>query len=360
MQSENQASVEEHPANTRQQILTPHEIALEKFWAACEIGDLIQFTNQLKESFGELSDANVKILLKRMVKKGWLEGMRCLLDQGADPTLLTASILVQECRSAAMLQLLADFGVDYKSGDSNILSSVSGPPASRREILDWLLDHGLDINGPTNDTVQGTDRSYRDNTVEVLNAAAAQGDIDLFDHLVSRGARPHHSNALHNAARSKNAVAMITHLIETYHLDVNASDACNGLNELDLVGFKGTPKYALNYALTACNTPAAEVLLKYGARIGQALSYAISSQKTSAVKLILDAGADPSDGLCNAIVSDYLEAAQLCLEHGGDIAAGEARDKFVAGFGGSYTGMSNEMRKLLDEWKNKQQDSPKV
>lgn len=228
---------------------------------------------------------------------------------------------------------------------------VSGPTASRREILDWLLDQGLDINGPTNDTVKGADRSYRDNTIVVLNAAAAHGDIDLFDHLVSRGAKPPHSNALHNAARSKNAVAMITHLVETYHLDVNASDACNGLNELDLVGFIDTPKYTLNYALRACNTPAAEILLKYGARIGQALSYAISSQEISAVKLLLDAGADASDGLCDAIVSDYLEVAQLCLEHGGDIATGEAKDQFVAGFGGSYTGMSNEMRDLLDGWK---------
>ncbi|TVY93162.1 hypothetical protein LAWI1_G000864 [Lachnellula willkommii] len=217
-----------------------------------------------------------------------------------------------------------------------------------------------DINGPTNDTVKGTDRLYRNNTVEVLNAAAAHGDIDLFNHLVSRSAKPHHSNALHNAVRSKNAVAMVTHLVETYHLDVTASDVCNGLNELDLVGLKDTPKYALSYALRACNTPAAEVLLKYGAKIREALSYAITSQNISAVKLLLDAGADPSDGLCDAIVRDYLEVAQLCLEYGGDVAAGEARDQLVAGFGGSYSGMSNEMRELLDEWNHKQQESPET
>jgi hypothetical protein len=219
----------------------------------------------------------------------------------------------------------------------------------RREILDWLLDQGLDINGPGNDTLKGVDKLYRDNTVSVLNEAAAYGDIELFDYLVARGAKPSRSNALHNASGSKNSVVMITHLIDTYHLDVNAGDECGGLNEL--VKWNTTPGSPLNYAIQASNTSAAEVLLKYSAKIGHACEFAIKYQNPPAVKLLLDAGADPSEGLGNAITSDYFEGAQLCLEHGGDIAIGEARDKMVAGLGGRYTGMSSEMRKLLDEWK---------
>jgi hypothetical protein len=69
-----------------------------------------------------------------------------------------------------------------------------------------------------------------------------------------------------------------------------------------------------------------------------------------AVKLLLDAGADPSEVLGVAVNSDNLEIAAIYLEHGGDVAAGEARDKFKAGFGGTYTGLSSEMRKLLDQW----------
>lgn len=44
-----------------------------------------------------------------------------LLGKGADPNTMTLSILARECRSTAMLQLLAEFGMSYKSGDDNIL-----------------------------------------------------------------------------------------------------------------------------------------------------------------------------------------------------------------------------------------------
>lgn len=84
--------------------------------------------------------------------------------------LISLAPLAMYCRSVAILQLLADFGLDYKSGDMNILGQVNrasyligviDPQSSfshiccrctlkRREILDWLLDGGLDINGTTN------------------------------------------------------------------------------------------------------------------------------------------------------------------------------------------------------------------
>jgi ankyrin repeat protein len=212
------------------------------------------------------------------------------------------------------------------------------------------LDQGLDINRGGNIILKGADRVYRDNTVAVLNAAAVYGDIDLFDYLVARGAKASQSNALHHAGRSNNAAAMIPHLINTYHLDVNAHDSCGGLNELVKwdVTQHGSP---LNYAVYYRNVPAAEVLLKYGANIGDACAIAIEKKSAPAVKLLLDAGADPSRGLGIAITQGFLEGAQLCLEYGGDIAIGEARDEYHAGFGGPYTGMSSEMRKLLDVWK---------
>ena len=221
----------------------------------------------------------------------------------------------------------------------------------RREILDWLLDQGLEINGPSNRTLKCTDDTFlRDNTVEVLNRAATIGDIDLFDHLVARGAKPSQSNALHNASRSENAVAMITHLINTYHLDINASESCGGLNKLDQWATEwGPPLY---YAIIYSNLPAAEVLLNYGAEIGGSCGLAIMKKNTPAVKLLLDKGADPSKNLGYAITGNYFEGCKLCLEHGSDdIAIVEARNKMVAGFGGAYTGMSKEIRELLDEWK---------
>lgn len=183
----------------------------------------------------------------------------------------------------------------------------------------------------------------------MLNQAAGSGDISLFDYLVSRGAKADHSNALHNASRSDNAAAMITHLIETYKLDVNASDSCGGLNQL--VEWDVTPRYPLKYAIYYSNTPAVEVLIKYGAEIGGACGTAIMEKNAPALRLLLEAGGDASEALGSAIHKDYLEGAEISLEYGGEIAVGEEHNRFVASLGGRYSGMSSEMRKLLDQWK---------
>lgn len=132
-------------------------------------------------------------------------------------------------------------------------------------------------------------------------------------------------------------------------MDVNAGDDCGGLNEL--VKWDVTPGSPLNYAVTYSNLPAIETLLKYNSDIGSSWGIAIQKQNTPALKILLKAGADASEALGYAITDDYLKGAQLCLEHGADIATGEARDKMVTGFGGMYTGMSTEMRKLIDQWK---------
>jgi hypothetical protein len=219
-----------------------------------------------------------------------------------------------------------------------------------RDILVWLIDRGLDINDPEDESIQGVEESYRNKTIAVLNAAAKSGDVDLFDYLVSRGAIPSRSNALHNASQSNNAAAMITHLVDTYHMDVNASDSCGGLNEV--VKWKTTPVTPLNYAITYSNLPAVETLLKYGATgATSACSIAISKNNIPAVKILLEAGADPSKSLGVAVTKDRLEIATICLERGGDIAVAEERDRFVAAISGRYHGMSSEMKNLLDQWK---------
>lgn len=224
----------------------------------------------------------------------------------------------------------------------------------RLDILDFLLGQGLDINGGSDDVTYGSgDEICRDDTVAVLNRAAGRGDIELFDNLVARGAKPSRSNALHRAACSNNATAMITHLVEKFDLDVNADDGCGGLNKL--IKWRETPRYPLGYAVSRSNIPAIETLLKYGAKVDIGVgfcpyTYAIKNKNAFALMLLLDAGVDASKSLASAILKDYLEGARLCLEYGGDIAVGEARDKMVAGISGNYTGMTSEMRKLLDEW----------
>jgi hypothetical protein len=92
-----------------------------------------------------------------------------------------------------------------------------------------LLDKGADINRPIERNIPKGDR---DDTVKVLNKAAAQGNIEMFDHLVGRGADPSRSITLHTATQCEDpvkTVAMITHLIEKYRFDVNADEECGGL-----------------------------------------------------------------------------------------------------------------------------------
>ena len=186
-----------------------------------------------------------------------------------------------------------------------------------------MLDQGLDINRGTNEMVKGFPDLFRDNTVAVLNEVAAK------------------------------APAMITHLIVKYHLDVNASDACGGLNELatKLIYYPG-PGSPLNYAITYSNVPAAKTLLEHGASIGSAWRIAVNGKNKAALQLLLDAGTDPSDALGAAIIEDYLDGVQLCLEYGGDVAKGDLCDKQrMTDDPTYYKGMSKEVRELLDEWR---------
>jgi len=62
------------------------------------------------------------------------------------------------------------------------------------------------------------------------------------------------------------------------------------------------PKTARSQSL-----PAAELLLKCGANIGDAFRVAMNRKNTLAVKLLLEARADPSRELGHAIMKDYLE-----------------------------------------------------
>lgn len=94
-------------------------------------------------------------------------------------------------------------------------------------VIDWLFDHGADINQTDSSRL---DRGFPlngswDYSVHVLSRVAAKGDIAFFDHLVSRGADPSRSFALHCASKNTDttgAVAMIRHLLDKYNLDIEA------------------------------------------------------------------------------------------------------------------------------------------
>lgn len=70
----------------------------------------------------------------------------------------------------------------YNPRTSNMSDNLSSYFLDHREIFDWFLDHGLDINAGGDIFFPGRDKTYRDNTVYVLNCAANKGNIELFEY----------------------------------------------------------------------------------------------------------------------------------------------------------------------------------
>lgn len=92
------------------------EEALSKCWTACQNSD----TSQIKDLFTSLGNQNVDMLLQRTVFRNLVEATKCLLEQGADPKDLPLISVVEQC-DVAMLQLLANFGIEYRSTEQNML-----------------------------------------------------------------------------------------------------------------------------------------------------------------------------------------------------------------------------------------------
>jgi hypothetical protein len=160
----------------------------------------------------------------------------------------------------------------------------------------------------------------RDYSLKVLNKIAASGDIELFDHIVSRGADPQRSIALHRASKCRDpekSVAMIDHLLDKHHMDIESKgeDFHTLIDSIDA----GTP---LNRAVHYRNLAAVKHLLKRGAQPRDAADQAAGQWGIKpflpALGPLLDAGADPDDALEIVIRTNDIEAARMCVEAGAD------------------------------------------
>jgi ankyrin repeat protein len=166
-----------------------------------------------------------------------------------------------------------------------------------------------------------------------LSKVAAEGDIELFDHLVSRGADPHRSYSLHSVSRCNDpekSIAMIDHLLDVHHMNIEADD----YDLCDIMYFPegGTPLHSAAYK-DNLNTLAH--LLKRGANpecgIGTALGTSFrEGSKMAVLALLLDAGANADGALDEAVEKNLVDAAEMCLAHGADptqsIEMSRARD----------------------------------
>lgn len=101
-----------------------------------------------------------------------------------------------------------------------------------------MLEQGVDIYYPQDrDGSNPLAKGQKDGTSLLLNQAAAQGKIELFDYFVSLGVNPMRSMAPELGFLLQKTANMIAHLVERYHFDdVKADDTCSGLRDLhDLV-----------------------------------------------------------------------------------------------------------------------------
>lgn len=161
---------------------------------------------------------------------------------------------------------------------------------------------------------------------------AANADIELFDHLVSRGAEPSKSLALHYTSKCKvpeRAVAMLSHLLDVYEMDIHA-DTDDLRNFFHDSPDSGTP---LCSAVYYKNLAVVEELLKRGAdpdRCGatghlptsKAMGDALFEGFLPALAPLLEAGADPTLALRHAVRRGNVDYAKTCLGYGRDVKAG--------------------------------------
>lgn len=155
--------------------------------------------------------------------------------------------------------------------------------ADNAEALDWLIDQGVDVSRTDHEcddrgkklAGRGTGARNRDYSLKVLNNIAARGDTELFDHIVSRGAEPLRSLALHRASNIKDAetnTRMIDHLLDKHHMNVEAHTS-ELRDYAHFPGDSGTPFVCGGYYE---NLAAVQHLLKRGAATNSALVLAIS------------------------------------------------------------------------------------
>lgn len=192
-------------------------------------------------------------------------------------------------------------------------------------MLDWMLDRGADITR-TDDSrtaALGPKRMIgggKDYSLKVLNRVAARGNVELFDHLVSRGADPSRSLALHCASECKDPVktiVMIDHLLDTYHFDIEADS--RQFLETGPRADHGTP---LRCAVHHHNIDAVRHLLERGADSESALRFAaggtiaIHRGWLPGLDALFDAGANVDRAFDHAVHCLKIDAAKACLDRG--------------------------------------------
>ncbi|KAI1211529.1 ankyrin repeat-containing domain protein [Annulohypoxylon truncatum] len=314
-------------------------------------GDYDQVADAFKTK--RLTSRSAVPLLHHAIAKSLPQAVAFLLQQGVRPVVFQISPLAK-CRSIEIFELLEQAGWPIKTKGHLILTQA----LDSREVVDWLLDQGAQLNFPQSELRTDLKKGEQDDTLAVLNEAAAQGNIDMFDYLVSRGADPQKCLALHYATFYKpqdpaQVEFNIAHLLQRYDYDVNGDDTCGGLVKLSDFTYTGREGPPLRWAVYHDNLPAVESLLRHGAEPSAALLVAVERDNLEALKLLLGAGGNATEACRIAATRSKIDAALMCLEHGADPNPSLVRDAELAGAESMYKPMNGAMKALLNDPKYK-------
>ncbi|KAI1448705.1 ankyrin repeat-containing domain protein [Annulohypoxylon stygium] len=324
---------------------------MEDLQKALDAGDF----NKVAEAFEtkRLTSRSAVPLLHHAISNSIPQAVAFLLRQGVRPVVFQIGSLTK-CRSIDVFEQLEQAGWPIKTKGHLILIKAF----DSREVVDWLLDHGVQLNFPQSELRTDLKKGERDDTLGVLNEAAAQGHMEMFDYLVSRGADPQQCLALHYATLYKpqdpaQVEANTAHLLQRYSYNVNSDDTCGGLVKLSDftdISWQGPP---LRWAVYHDNLPAIKALLAHGAEASAALLVAIERDNLDALKLLLGAGGDATDACRIAATRSKIDAARICLEHGADPNPALVRDAELAGAESTYKPMNGAMKALLNDFGHK-------
>ncbi|KAK6209011.1 hypothetical protein LQW54_006759 [Pestalotiopsis sp. IQ-011] len=272
------------------------------------------------------SDTEEQKLLAAAIASESLDQAKQLLQQGVRLNCIHYTE-ISKCRSLETLKLLAEFDFPFHTeGPEMIIDNFDS-----QDLVDFFLDHGVDINA-TGEFVtwdNGVLRYVRPyahvpkGCTVFLNHAALKGDLEMFDHLVSRGADPARSNALHFAARHENQdLATITsimrHLIEKHGFDIDARDHTGGIpvERTYPVNSSDQPTEPVRWAAYHDKPASLQALINLGASPAPAVYDAATKNHIECLQILLKTGVDASEALALAAKRNYIQAAQLTLEYG--------------------------------------------
>jgi ankyrin repeat protein len=213
-----------------------------------------------------------------------------------------------------------------------------------------------------------------DASLHLLDKVAALGDVELFNKLVSLGADPLKSEALHRASKCHDeakSIAMVSCLIDRHRMSLKAELHAGYCDVFDRGAENGTP---LCSAIYNRNMPVVAELVRRSKSedLWSSISTAVGGPRIQynepALLLLLDlGGVDSQKVLYEAILRDNFRAATISLEHGADASFAlreqiEARDLALAQNLNppecyadmiGYREMSEGMKVFLEGWADK-------